>query len=73
MVEVNAPTPTTVFAQLPINIISAASQLVIIRLVLLGSHSQASSDSINDLNNGPVIIDADNLESYLIPQINSGC
>lgn len=57
--------------QLPINIISAAGQLVIICLVLLGSHSQTSSDSINDLNNGPVIIDADNFESYLIPQINS--
>lgn len=62
--------PTTILSQLPINIISAAGQLVIICPVLLGSHSQTSSDSINDLNNGPVIIDADNFESYSIPQIN---
>lgn len=60
-------------SQLPINIISAVGQLVIICLVLLGSHSQTSSDSINDLNNRAVIIDADKFESYLISPINSVC
>ncbi len=69
----SAQTPTTILSQLPINIISVAGQLVIICLVLLGSSSHSSSDSINDLNNGPVIIDADNFESYLIPRINSVC
>lgn len=60
----SAQTPTTILSQLPITIISAAGQLVIICLVLLGSHSQTSSDSINYLNNGPVITDADNFETF---------
>lgn len=60
-------TPKQFYLWLPINIISAADQLVIICLILLASHSQTSSDSINYFRNGNVIMDAVHLDSYLIP------